>query len=341
MILFGAGSGGSRVYDFIEKYVPDGISKILCFADNNALKWNTKMRGIDVLKPSDAFSRYKDNLIVISCGEGDEIIKQLQDDFEISYQRTYIPDISVLKENDRSFISEHISLLSHIYDNLSDDKSRNVFRSILQYKLNHDMSLITGVADDFRDQYFDKDLIQFNANDVFLDCGGYIGDTIDSYIEHNKGIYQKVITLEADNDNAAIIRKNYAGENVTVREIAVWNRKEQLQFDKVGSGSGKIEDSEKSIADKIIVQADTIDDICSGEDVSFIKMDIEGAEYNALIGAVDTIHRCKPTLMISAYHKQDDFITLPLFILSLNPDYKLYMRHYRKLSVQETVLYAI
>lgn len=70
-------------------------------------------------------------------------------------------------------------------------------------------------------------------------------------------------------------------------------------------------------------------------------MDIEGAEYQALMGAADVIQRDMPTLMISVYHKQDDLIKIPLLIKSLNYRYKLYLRHYRSMSIQETVLYAV
>lgn len=75
--------------------------------------------------------------------------------------------------------------------------------------------------------------------------------------------------------------------------------------------------------------------------MDFIKMDIEGAEYQALVGARHTIEIYKPTLMISVYHRKDDFIRIPLLIKSLNPNYKIYFRHYRKMSEQETICYAI
>lgn len=78
-----------------------------------------------------------------------------------------------------------------------------------------------------------------------------------------------------------------------------------------------------------------------GGRITYIKMDIEGAEYQALMGAADVIQRDMPTLMISVYHKQDDLIKIPLLIKSLNYRYKLYLRHYRSMSIQETVLYAV
>ncbi len=74
--------------------------------------------------------------------------------------------------------------------------------------------------------------------------------------------------------------------------------------------------------------------------VSFIKMDVEGSEMNALIGASKTIRRDHPRLAICIYHKEIDFIKLSSYILQLYPEYKLYIRHYTS-YIWETVLYAI
>lgn len=70
-------------------------------------------------------------------------------------------------------------------------------------------------------------------------------------------------------------------------------------------------------------------------------MDIEGAEYKALLGAVDTIQKWHPILMVSVYHKYDDLVKIPALIHSMNEDYEFYLRHYRSKSIQETVLYAV
>ena len=76
------------------------------------------------------------------------------------------------------------------------------------------------------------------------------------------------------------------------------------------------------------------------ERVAFIKMDIEGSEYNALLGARETIVRNRPILAISIYHRKEDIWVLPSVILEMVPDYKLYFGHY-SIAAAETVLYAI
>ena len=74
--------------------------------------------------------------------------------------------------------------------------------------------------------------------------------------------------------------------------------------------------------------------------MTFIKMDIEGAELEALKGSREIIQRYRPRLAISAYHKKEDLVELPLYIKELVPEYKLYIRHYSNAGV-ETVLYAV
>ena len=87
------------------------------------------------------------------------------------------------------------------------------------------------------------------------------------------------------------------------------------------------------------VQLTSIDSALNGEAVTFIKMDVEGAELKSLMGARNTIIKNHPSLAICAYHKHEDLYELPKYILSIVPEYKFYLRHYCSCSY-ETVLYA-
>ncbi len=69
-------------------------------------------------------------------------------------------------------------------------------------------------------------------------------------------------------------------------------------------------------------------------------MDIEGAELEALKGSERIIREQKPKLAISIYHKAEDFVDIPAWLLALAPEYKLYYRHY-SLYKYETILYAM
>lgn len=89
-----------------------------------------------------------------------------------------------------------------------------------------------------------------------------------------------------------------------------------------------------------VISTTSIDMIAGGEPVTFIKMDIEGAELEALKGAQETIKKYRPTLAISIYHRPQDIVELPEYIKTLIPEYKLYLRNYH-LDHTETVLCAI
>jgi len=123
-------------------------------------------------------------------------------------------------------------------------------------------------------------------------------------------------------------------------EKGVWEEKKLLCFGKTGTHSNILcEDG------NIYIEVDTIDNFCRNEKVTFIKMDIEGSELEALKGAEKQIRENKPKLAICVYHKEEDLITIPQYILSLNPEYKLYLRYFGSSDFNslwtELVLYAV
>lgn len=83
----------------------------------------------------------------------------------------------------------------------------------------------------------------------------------------------------------------------------------------------------------------SLDDVVGDEVVGFIKLDIEGAEYDALEGAQRTIARDKPLLAICVYHKPGDQLALMDYLHSLVPEYRFWLRHYGT-AEWDTILYA-
>lgn len=88
------------------------------------------------------------------------------------------------------------------------------------------------------------------------------------------------------------------------------------------------------------IEVDSIDNLLSDIPVTFIKMDIEGAEMEALKGAEKVIRVYKPKLAVCIYHRYEDLYEIPMYIKSLVPEYRLFVRHYSD-SPSETVLYAV
>lgn len=183
--------------------------------------------------------------------------------------------------------------------------------------------------------------------DVVIDAGACWGDT-SLYFAHEVGNTGRVYAFEFISENLDVFKKNLAynehlAATINIIERPIWNVSDaELYFLIHGPGS--------SLSDKVIDQPDTqvcktitIDDVVKNEKlekVDFIKMDIEGSELNALMGAEETLKRFKPKLAISVYHKPDDFITIPKYLDSLNLGYKFYLEHHT-IHVWETVLFAV
>ena len=123
-------------------------------------------------------------------------------------------------------------------------------------------------------------------------------------------------------------------KNITLVPYGLWDSKDELGFTQGENATAKIS---SEATNKIKV--DSIDNICSDEKVTFIKMDIEGSEQKALQGAARVIKRDKPKLAICIYHSPEDLYEIPFWIKSIVPEYKLYIRHHSD-TASETVVYA-
>ena len=131
------------------------------------------------------------------------------------------------------------------------------------------------------------------------------------------------------------MKKNLRGfKNIKVIPFGMWKEKGSLGFDQHGGSVSKIDEE---LLDK--VEVESIDHICFEEKVTFIKMDIEGSEKEALEGAVNVIKRDRPRLAICIYHSPEDLYEIPFWIKSIVPEYKLYVRHHSD-GAAETVVYA-
>jgi len=184
-------------------------------------------------------------------------------------------------------------------------------------------------------QYFDIDILPPIENEVFIDAGCFDGQTIIDFIDYCPN-YKKVFALEPDPNNFKLAKEKLGQKrlkNVTLIEKGVWSSEMELHFTQSGQGS--------SICDtgNVTIMTATIDDIAKNDEVTYIKMDVEGAEKEAILGAKNTIENYKPKLAICIYHRPDDIITIPALLHELVPEYKFIIRHY-SMIFSETVLYA-
>lgn len=215
-------------------------------------------------------------------------------------------------------------------------KYRAIVKQLLEYGILEENLLVLGEIAEER-QYFDLPYLTLTDNEVFVDAGGFNGDTTLQFIKATDNKYKKIYVFEPNKILADDCRKKLSNVmNCTVIQKGVWNDKQVLRFIEDDEGSRIVDEVEKITE----IETITIDEILNGEQATYIKMDVEGAEMNALKGAKKTICKYKPKLAISVYHKRDDIWKIPMLLLQYNPEYKFYLRVY-SFTGNDTVLYAL
>ncbi|MDR0818705.1 MAG: FkbM family methyltransferase [Oscillospiraceae bacterium] len=199
----------------------------------------------------------------------------------------------------------------------------------------HDFLLSLGIVDskifspywvNQSEEHFDAEIIvpRLVNDEIFIDGGVMNFDTSLNLLKLNYGV-KKIYAFEPDPANFRLAAKAVAESgfaNVDLRQAGWGSERAKLKWKSDGGGSHVDENS------SLEVDVYAIDDIIpENEKVTFIKLDVEGLELEVLKGAARTIRQCKPKLAISIYHKPFDYYELPEYILSLVPEYKVYMRH--------------
>jgi len=189
------------------------------------------------------------------------------------------------------------------------------------------------------EQYFEKGIIELGKEEIFVDCGAYDGYTSANFIKRTQGSYKRIYAmepLEQMAEKCITLFSKYSG--VQVIQKACSDSDSEVSMSTNGPLSKVIESGSEGKYQGN-VSTFKLDDLLVGG-CSFIKMDIEGSEIKALNGAERAIKKYKPKLAVSVYHKPEDIYEIPQLILSMNPDYKLYLRHYT-LCEYDTVLYCV
>lgn len=190
-----------------------------------------------------------------------------------------------------------------------------------------------------REQYLLRGICEPNKGDVVFSIGAFYGETsiwFSKYVGKEGTVY----AFEALGENARVAECNCRRNsinNIIVENICFWKETTLLNFN-IDYGSSRITDNDTGVK----VNTTTIDEYCTNNKINkldFLKMDIEGAEYEVLCGAKQTIKKYKPKLAICVYHKPEDIILIPQLIKELVPEYKIYLSHRREDFI-ETVLFA-
>lgn len=246
-------------------------------------------------------------------------------------------DYSQLYEKAKS-LHDHIDDYKWLYNHLKDYTSKKILYAILNNWYQYDFETLKECMNLKFKHYFDLDIIPSCNNEVFVDLGAYTGDTTLDYIQIYNN-YQKIYCYEITKETMAILKNNLSNyDNIIYKNKAVSdiNGTMFLKKSAVDSSGNQITQS-----GDIEVETVCLDDDIEGK-IDMIKMDIEGSEYGALLGAKNHIINDKPKLLISVYHNNMDLWRIPRLIAEYSQDYDFFLRYYGNNTYPtEIVLIAI
>jgi FkbM family methyltransferase len=218
---------------------------------------------------------------------------------------------------------------------LADGFSRRVLDAVLGYRLSCDPLVLEPIVE--WELYGPAALFSYGEHEVYVDGGSYDGDSVRLFMGRVGGRFDRVLAFEPDPATFTRLVQNFRGEpRVEPVPKGLFSRETTLRFDDAGSRASGLVASGGGIA----VPVTTIDRVLGEDPVTFIKMNIEGAEQEALAGAARAIARYRPKLAISAYHRAADLWQIPALVRRLEARYRLYLRQHDG-GVIETVLYAL
>ncbi len=327
IFIYGTGNGSDKLIDKLNSlgviisgvFASDGFVRERCF------------RGFKVQSLNSVKSNYPNFVALLSFGtsrpEMIDYIKKLSKEIPL-----YMPEVPVVGTEvfDLEFAKKHKSELEIVYDLLADEQSQKTFYNMVMFKLTGEFKYLFECEANEEECF--KNILQLKENDSFLDLGAYNGDTVLQFINR---VGKNVITaIEPDVKTFKKLIKNTEDYNINLINAAISDENGVAEFSGVNSRGSTIGKGET-------VKTITVDSLTKSKKYDYIKFDVEGAELKGILGAEQTIKRDKPKMLISCYHKSEDYFTIPLKVLEFNPEYKVYMRHFPAVPAWDTCFYFV
>ncbi|MGA9932840.1 MAG: FkbM family methyltransferase [Terriglobales bacterium] len=346
VVLFGAGNLGRKVLRCLRTI---GVEP-LAFADNGQSRWGTSVDGVPVLSPKDAAVRYGSSaLFVIAIWSLGHYYRDTRAQLESMGCKHVDSTASLRWKFADQLLPDFCQDLPHkLYERAAevrkaaflwaDDFSRREYLNHVRWRALGDQNALEPPVKE--QQYFPDSLYRIDDQEIFVDCGAYIGDTAEQLVRIQPS-FREMIAIEADPQNFDGLTKwigtldASVASRIRALNIAVGAKRGKLRFQADGGDGARLASD-----GNVVVECVPIDELVTEAAPTFIKMDIEGAELDALEGARRSIQTNRPILSVCVYHKQDDLWRIPLFIHTLVEEYRLFLRPH-EVDGKELVCYAV
>jgi FkbM family methyltransferase len=347
IVLFGAGNIGRRI---LARLREDGIEP-LAFSDNNASSWGKTIDGLPVLKPAEAAERFgrEAAFMVTIYNPWHNFVdtrKQLQElgcekmlsviTYRWKHHTMFLPHF----RDDLPYkVLPHAAEIRRAFRLWADEASRREFVAQVKWRLTgdyDDMAPLSG-----RDSYFGEDFFPMRPDEVVVDCGAFDGDTLKTLIRQRGASFARYVALEPDPESFEKLNRlvnslpDECRSKMTVHPYAVGASRRRVKFSAQGSLCSSISET-----GTVEVECVVLDGLLSQPTPTLVKMDIEGAEPDALQGAGSLIEGGKTAFCACVYHEQNHLWSIPLQLHLRNPDLRYYLRAYQ-MEGWDLICYAI
>jgi len=343
LAIFGAGPEGQRLAQICQAR---GI-KIAAVVDDNPYKTRLAIAGVRVEPTSCLAALDRATPIVVATHRALGPVQKAR-----ALRFTTVASFGALQVLAPDIFKPHMfyeGWLEDLFENreryrtlaslVADARSREVLNAAIEFRLTSDPARLVPVLEEgpyYRGLYHPSGLFELGPEETYVDAGAYDGDSVRRFIDRVGGRYTRVLAFEPDPNTYTRLKQCFAHEpRVKTLNAGLHRHKAALRFRNDATRGAIFTDDGDCSIDVV-----SLDEVLGGAPVSYIKMNIEGAEIDALEGARKTIARWSPKLAVSVYHRASDLWRIPQIVSQLNPRYDLYLRQHDG-GVIETVLYAI
>jgi len=339
IFLYGMGDGADKILKVLDRY---GISIAGVYASDEFVRGHS-FHGFEVRKFSEVCARYgHDFITLLAFGTFREPLLSTLYERSEEYE-FYAPDVPVCVDDETLFtldyIREHEADFDAAFALLADDASRSAFLDTLNFKVSGKPQYLKRCTTPLSEGY---DLLHLQQGESYIDLGAYTGDTVELFLRHTGGRYRSVLALEPDAKNLKKMLKRFEALGVPASaavHAGSWSEDTTLYL---SARAGR--QSSLSFTGGKPTPMAAVDHLVTKENmpVTFIKIDVEGAEAPTLLGLRETISRDLPKMLLSAYHRNQDLWLLPKLADDLSGHrYRFYFRHHPYLPAWDNNFYLL
>jgi len=337
IILYGAGFCGAM---FLELLQAEG-ERPQCFFDQ---KKAGSLEGIPIRKPC-KIAEMTDASIVVCMLEKGSLYEEIRNNLKnLGYEdivhiydlkdKKLFEDQKVIILPKKEIVEGKMEHFKTMCERLKDKTSKKLLDQVVDSILDQKIAVEKNAP--IQEQYLAYDIFTHNEEEVFVDCGAFKGEVLEAFIEKNKK-FKRYICIEADEKYLPFLeqkKKQYDCVQIEIKKAALSDQVEE-KFIK----NYAMEDSILSEKGDRRVDTVPLDQLMQDEEITFLKIDVEGMEKKVLEGAKNEIIKNRPIIAVATYHYETEFYELFEWIENLDLQYDFFLRSY--MNIQEIVLYAV